>query len=147
MHDLSDLVTGQNLIFAAGVFVLVSILRTTFKGFFEGKLGQRLLPVLPVVFGLAGAFLGLGEGAKRWQDKIVLGLIVGFVSAHIFKLGKTSVLGYGVDDPIDKAALPAPTLADPKPGDSVGNLPDSLPDKSDGKPDPVDEKKPDEEKK
>lgn len=96
--DLASLVTGRNLVLAGAAFVITSTLRTTFKAFFATRLGTRMLPLLPIMLALIGAFLGVGEGAETWQDKLVLGLIAGFAAGHLFKMGKTSVMGIGLPE-------------------------------------------------
>ena len=105
--------------------------------FWMSKVGQRIMPILPLVYGLGLAFLGVCDCAI-WQDKLVIGLIAGWASSHTFKLGKTSVLGWGVEDsdgdgipdapatPVVPAAAPAvvapvvpvvPAATDTKPAD------------------------------
>lgn len=119
---LDQLLTGRNLALAGGVFVLMSLVKNlVLPKFWLGNIGQRLLPVLPIVLGVSGAFAGLCD-CNGWQDKLLIGLIAGWASSHTFKLGKTSILGYGIDggseetpsDPATPApATPAPTPATP----------------------------------
>jgi hypothetical protein len=94
---LDQLLTGRNIMLAGGVFVLMSVLRYPLKDFWDSRLGQRLLPILPVALGVAGAFAGLSD-AHGWQDRLLVGLIAGWASAHTFKLGRTSLMGYGLPD-------------------------------------------------
>ena len=119
---LDQLLTGRNLMLAGGIFVLMSVMRVPMKDFYDSRLGQRLLPLIPIVLGVAGAFAGLCDG-KVWQDKLLIGLIAGWASSHTFKLGRTSVMGYGlpdadgdgIPDALESTAAPANTVAAPAP--------------------------------
>lgn len=99
MGDLSNLLTGENAALVAGVVAICSTLKATFKGFFKGKVGQRLLPVIPVLLGIAAAMAGIGDaGGPTWQSKLVFGVIAGFTAGQLFKAGKTSIFGWGIED-------------------------------------------------
>lgn len=100
--DFSTLLTGNNLLLTGGVFAATATIRESFKKFFESVVGQRLLPIAPMVFGIAGAQAGICEGASTWQGRCMLGLIAGFSAGHFFKIGKTSLLGAGVEAPEPK---------------------------------------------
>jgi hypothetical protein len=97
--DVSSLVTGKNLLLAGSVFALTTGAREMFKAFFASTLGQRFLPVLPLVLGVIGALLGICDGASEWQSRLAVGLIAGFAAGHLFKVGKTSLMGAGIDEP------------------------------------------------
>lgn len=99
--DLPSLITGQNLLLTGGIFVFTTFLRETFRGFFAGTVGQRLLPVIPLILGVAGALSGLSEKVSNWQSEVMLGMICGFLASHFFKVGKTTVMGIGLDSPDD----------------------------------------------
>lgn len=94
--DFSALLVGKNFILLGGVFALTTTVRSTFKPFFDAGMGERLLPLVPLILGILGALMGISENAPTVADKVGIGLIAGFTAGHIFKLGKTSVLGYGV---------------------------------------------------
>jgi len=96
--DLASLLTGRNLAFSGFIFVVVALLKQYFAAFFASPSGQRVLPVLPIVIALAGAFLGFSD-AIVWQDKVVLGFLIGFTTMGSFKIGRTSVLGRGLAAP------------------------------------------------
>ena len=96
--DLTTLVTGYNLILAGGSFGLTSAIRAAAPEFFEARLGKRLLPLLPVILAVVGAVLGVCEGAETLQARVMLGILIGFFSGHLFKLGKTSVMGAGLPE-------------------------------------------------
>lgn len=97
--DLPSLITGQNLLLTGGIFAFTTVLRQTFKTFFLGTLGQRLLPIIPLLLGVAGALGGISEKAANWQSEVMLGMICGFLASNFFKVGKTTVMGIGVEPP------------------------------------------------
>jgi hypothetical protein len=94
---LDQLLTGRNITLAGGIFVVMSVMRYPLKDFYNSRIGQRLLPVIPVALGVVGALAGFCD-AVGWKDQVVIGLISGWASAHTFKLGRTSVMGYGLPD-------------------------------------------------
>jgi hypothetical protein len=100
--DVSNLITGKNLLLGGAAFALTTGARETFKGFFASVLGQRLLPLVPLVLCVAGALMGICDGATEWQSRLALGLIVGFAAGHLFKIGKTSIMGAGIEEPVSK---------------------------------------------
>lgn len=96
--DISSLLTGKNAAFAAGLIAVVSGLRVVFPYVFETKWGLRLLPLLPMALGVAGAFV-LGPNivdANTTQMKAMVGLLAGLVAAQTYKIGKTTVVGKGI---------------------------------------------------
>lgn len=108
--DFASLLAGKNITLMGGVFALTTTFRLSFKPFFESGLGERLMPLLPLLLGVAGAFLGMCENAPTGADKTGIGLVAGFAAGHLFKLGKTSVMGYGITPKTSKsdAEEPAP---------------------------------------
>jgi len=115
--DLSLLLTGRNALFAVAVYAIVQTLKTVAPKFFAGKTGQRLLPLIPLVLGVLGGVLGVPDGVTRMQDKIVVGIVAAFASSHLFKLGRTTMLGWGLGSgeptppstPSSTPALPSDT--------------------------------------
>lgn len=97
--DMTDLLSGSNMMLAGAIFVLISGIKMVAPGFFQTKAGQRLLPVLPPILGIGGAFAGFGPPGYNVQNKIMLGVIAGYVAAHSFKICKSSVLGFGLSGP------------------------------------------------
>lgn len=93
---MEQLLTGKNMTFAGSILVVLSVLRRPLLEFWKSVYGQRLLPVAPLLLGVGGSFAGMTDGVT-WQDKVMLGLICGFTAGHMFKVGKTSLLGYGLD--------------------------------------------------
>lgn len=108
--DLAAHVTGRNLILAGSVFALTQMLKQAFPAFWSSAWGQRLMPIVPVVLGVVAMFAGLGEGAARWSDKLVTGVMVGAMAATAFQVGKQTVLGWGTkpDSMMTPAAPPTP---------------------------------------
>lgn len=99
--DLALLMSGENAALVGCIVALISVLRSVFREFFTGRIGERLLPVLPVVMGIVATLIGFGtadEMGGTWQDKVVLGSVVGFAAGQIFKMGRTSVFGWGLPD-------------------------------------------------
>lgn len=88
-------VTGRNLLLAGGVGVVVAVVRSAAPEFFASKNGQRLLPLLPVVLGILGAFLGFGEptSSRTWQDRITLGLVCGLTASWVYQTAKRVLMG------------------------------------------------------
>lgn len=93
--DYATVISGKNLLLGAAVLAVCSALKSAFPEYFKGHWGMRVLPILPLVLGVIGAFLGVTE-AETVADKIVNGLISGFGAGQAFKIAKTSVLGYDV---------------------------------------------------
>ena len=91
-----DVITGTNGLLTSAIFAAVTILRLTFRGAFSRHFAQRALPTLALAFGIAGSLLGLGSG-KTLQEKIAIGIIAGAVAMAGFKIGKTTVLGRGIE--------------------------------------------------
>lgn len=83
-------VTGRNLLLAGGVGVVVAVVRSAAPDFFVSKMGQRLLPVLPVILGVLGASLGFGEptSSRTWQDRITLGFMCSLTASWVYQTAK-----------------------------------------------------------
>jgi hypothetical protein len=110
--DLTAHVTGRNLILAGSVFALTQMFKQAFPAFWASACGQRLLPVVPVALGVVAMFLRLGDGAARWTDKLVTGVMVGAVAATSFQVGKQTILGWGTKS--DSTSAPAAPSTPPK---------------------------------
>jgi len=123
MGDLTSLLTGENAILVGGVLAVCSTLKASFKEFFKGKVGQRLLPIMPVLLGVIAALVGIGDvGAEAtWQNKLVLGIIAGFTAGQLFKAGKTSLFGWGIDDQPKEAPSPSDSDEGESPDDKEGD--------------------------
>lgn len=121
--DLSTLLTGRNGLFTVAIFAITQTLKSLFPAFFATKFGQRLLPAIPLVLGVVGGLLGIPEGVTRMRDGVIVGIVAAFVAANLFKIGRTTALGWGLD-PTPAAPAPAdpPTPAStdgPAPVDST----------------------------
>jgi len=117
--DVSALMTGKNAMLPVAVFVISQTLKSLFPAFFAGKVGQRLMPVIPLVVGVGLALLGLCDAA-HWQDRMLLGLLASFTASHLFKVGKTSFLGWGVEAAQDPGPTPAEAAIPPVTTDTKG---------------------------
>jgi len=120
-----QLLTGRNLMLAGAIFVIMTVMKTPFKEFWASRWGQRVLPIIPVVLGIGGGFAGLCD-CNTWQDKLLIGLLAGFASAHIFKMGKTSVMGYGLPD-LDGDGVPDAPAATITPAEAITAVPAPAP--------------------
>lgn len=88
------LLAPQVIALAAGIIALLFGLgKIPVKKNTLGKLRwwRRILPILPLVLGIAGAFLigqANGDGAQPFGHPLVLGLWAGFLAAHGRKIVK-----------------------------------------------------------
>lgn len=116
---VTDLFSQANGILAAFIFGCMLAVRSLAPVFFESALGQRLLPVIPMIVGIAASLAGLGAAHGTISEKVTMGVIAGSFVAHAFKIGKTSVVGSGVVAPTAITIMPKP---DPKasPSDDEG---------------------------
>jgi len=102
--NLNDFFSGLNLLLGICTFILTTLVKRVFAPFWEKPLGNRLLPIMPLVFGLTLAFLGLHEPEiKTWQETLAIGLIASFGASYIFKFSHTTLLGW--DDKSQKAKI------------------------------------------
>ena len=101
-EDLSGLLTPQNALLAGSILPIVEALRRIVPGFFQTTVGQRLLPVLPLLVGVGAVFCGLGSAGPDMLNKIIVGVIAGAVAGHSYKTMKTSAMGSGVTAPETK---------------------------------------------
>ena len=108
MDVTSLLLTKQVLAFAAGIVALVwGVGMIPLKGgkrLKTNKVWLKLVPIVPLVLGIAGAFLpgvlSTPDGAPvLWGEAVVTGLWTGFIAAHGFKIFKRLI----VDKLDDKA--------------------------------------------
>lgn len=112
--NLNNFFSGLNLLLGICVFILMTTLKRVFAPFWETPLGNRLLPVFPLVFGVGLAFLGLHEPSiQTWQETLAIGLIAAFGAGYLFKVGSTSILG--LDDKSQKAKIDKRKSDPPKP--------------------------------
>ncbi len=85
-----------------GVVELLKTGKVSNKWFEETSLGQRLLPVLPIVLGIPFAivmmYLSLDPVLTSLKVAIQHGITTGFYAMGIFKIAKTSVIGKGLKE-------------------------------------------------
>lgn len=86
--------TGKSATLAGLILIVVSGLKSLSPELFESHWGQRLLPLLPVLFGLLGGFLGAVDGPTA--SRLEQGFMAGLVAAMAYKTGKTTIAGSGV---------------------------------------------------
>lgn len=97
LQDLTAILLTQEVIaLSAGIFaVLVTLNRTvSIKGRRLARVPKwwRIMPLLPLVLGVAGAFLpGVVPNAAGWGTQVLVGLWAGFVAAHGRKIFKRLV--------------------------------------------------------
>jgi hypothetical protein len=106
---LAQYATGMN----GSLVLVIFVLMTTLKSALPQKVStspwfQRALPVIPEVLGLAGAMAGITD-AVGWRNRLVVGLVAGFIASKFFKIGRTTVLGRGVAEvAAEDPAAPTP---------------------------------------
>ena len=108
---MQDLVSPRNLGVATAIVVFIATFRGAVPSLFERPTVRRLLPVLPVLLGVAAAFGGFTEtvGPASWQNRLVIGILTGAAAASLYKVGKTTVLGQGlVFETAPQPVAPAP---------------------------------------
>ncbi len=93
--DLATLLQGNNLLLMGGTVAVVTTMRTMFPVFFTKHWGERVLPLLPLLVAVIGALCGVSEG-DTVSEKVAIGLLAGFTAGQLFKIGRTTFLGYGV---------------------------------------------------
>ena len=96
--DISPLLSGQHATLVGVVFGATTVVKQVAADFFRTRLGQRLLPLVPLVLGVLGAFSGLADAATN-LDRTVIGLVSGLIASHSFKVGRTTVMGRGTEAP------------------------------------------------
>jgi hypothetical protein len=94
--ELISLLTAHNMILAGAIFALMTVLKPICPNLFQSYWGARLMPLYPIILGVACALLGCSD-AKTWQDRAMVGVLAGFAASHFFKVGKTTLLGQGLD--------------------------------------------------
>lgn len=122
MNTITDMISGKNLMLSGAVFAVVASVKTVAPSIQSSKVGQRLLPILPVILGALAALAGFCDVAlaPRWQDRVVVGILSGAFSGHFFKMGKTSLLGMDLDDVAAPAAPAVPAAPPPPPASPEG---------------------------
>lgn len=98
--DVTSFFEGRNLLLYAGIFMLTGAITNIGnvgkKKFFMSDLGQRIMPIIPLLIGVLLAIAGVCEPMASKADAAVFGMISGGIVGHAYKTGRTSVMGYGL---------------------------------------------------
>ncbi len=89
---------GTDMALVAMVLTLMTILKSLFEGFFKKRIVKRFLPVIPVIISVIISALGLMDNEMEMKSRLFIGTMSGITAAYLFKLGKTTVMGAGVDE-------------------------------------------------
>ena len=98
--DMSSIANAENAALIGATLTLISMVRGVFKEWFAGRIGLRLLPLLPLIVAMGLAAIGFGEadGMDGMKDQLMLGFMAGIAAGQAFKIGKTSAMGYGLPE-------------------------------------------------
>ena len=105
--DPTTLITGSNLALYGAVLAILQTVKVMVPGM-DNKWVQRFMPLFPIVAAVIAALLGMASG-KTWQEKVTIGIIIGAAAGQTFKLGKTTLMGKGLDPAPMAPATPVPT--------------------------------------
>jgi len=124
---VNDLVSVRNLSVATAIVVFLLTLKGAIPAFFEKVWVRRVMPVMPVLLGVAAAFTGFAEivAPPTWQNKLVIGVLTGAAAATFYKVGRTSILGQGIapyepEPLLRNTSIPADPSAGPQTNPSGG---------------------------
>lgn len=95
---LDSLLTTSNLALSGAILAVITTAKRSFPKLSKKGWAQRVMPVLPLLLGVAGGLLGATD-ATELQEKVTIGLVCGFFAANVYKVGRTSVLGVGIERP------------------------------------------------
>lgn len=101
---MDEMLPGFNALVSAIVFGLCTASKQVYW-INETVQGQRLVPVLPFIFGVPVAIVFLPDMGIR--AAIGAGLVNALYASGVFKLGKTTLLGRDVEAKPKKDAQPA----------------------------------------
>jgi len=97
--DLTNLLDAHNLALAGGILALLGTAKRMAPKLFTSYWGQRLLPAIPLLMGVAGSLAGASNGDTS-MDKVIIGILAGFTAANSFKVWKTTARGKGIEAPV-----------------------------------------------
>jgi hypothetical protein len=89
---INQMLLGKNLWLVAGIFVLMQTGKMLFPTVWTIKIMLRFDPLIPLVLGVAGALVGLSNATDP-KSEVLMGFVLGFLAAHVFTLGRTTLLG------------------------------------------------------
>lgn len=98
MEELGLLLSGHLLTLGVGASILTAIWRRLCPRFWASTAGRRSLPLVPIAIAVAGSLAGLGV-AGSWFSRLASGVLAGAIAAHGFKIGRTTLLGVGIEAP------------------------------------------------
>lgn len=81
--DLKHLLTYQNMLIVMATWNVIELMKRLAPDFFRGKVGSKLLTLMPMIICQALVWITV-----KWQpestpgEKIVLGLVLAFLTAH-----------------------------------------------------------------
>ena len=107
---MDSLFSATHIALSVAIFVVVATVKKLAHPFFDTHtVGIRVLPVLPLVLGVAAALLGfVDSGITRLPDRIVVGVLCAAFSSQAYKLAKTTILGRGLPGLSSPSEPPAP---------------------------------------
>lgn len=86
----------------AGIIKFIKSDKISSAWFDESKVGQRILPILPIAISLPLSclvwWLGWDTQISSFKAAVSTAITTGFYSMGIFKLAKTSVMGKGLEE-------------------------------------------------
>jgi hypothetical protein len=95
--QLDSLFNGMNATLGGAIFGAVYAIKQI-PGLLDKPVVQRLMPILPLILGAIGGACGaVTVEPVTMANKIVAGVMVGGLTMIVFKVGKTTVLGKGID--------------------------------------------------
>lgn len=105
--DVESMLTGWNGVVTGAISGVVHAAKVFFDGSDHSSKLDRLLPILPLLLGGLAGIVGIVEFDAgidiTLAKKITAGLLLGTVSMTAFKVGKTTVLGKGLNATPDKS--------------------------------------------
>ena len=114
--DDASLISPRNSAVAAGIVAIITGLRRSWPEFFAGRVGKRVLPLLPMALGVAAAFAGLcdmGDGPLlTWPSKAVVGVLTGTFASTLFKVADSTIAPASLSG-TTSTAPPAPSPVPP----------------------------------
>jgi len=90
-----EILSGASATLVTIIIAILSIAKSVFSEFFASNLGQRVLPIIPIILGMFGGLLGL-TAAATLKAQLISGFLTGISASFLFKVGKTTVLGQGI---------------------------------------------------
>ena len=111
---MDSLFSTTHIALSVAIFVVVATVKKLAHPFFDTHtVGIRVLPVLPLVLGVAAALLGfVDSGITRLPDRLVVGVLCAAFSSQAYKLAKTTILGRGLPG-LSSPSTPPPSPSEP----------------------------------